>query len=86
MRFIVEGRLAAAPTPELYALIPAETARGKELQAQGVRLHLFIAADMSAGWQVFDVQSRDELDAVLASFPLHPYVTETVTELAEPQA
>ena len=86
MRFLVESRLKGAPPPDFMELIPKETARGKELDAQGVRLHLFFAADQSAGWQVFNVASRDELDRALASFPLHPYLTHTVTQLGEPQA
>lgn len=83
MRFLVESRLTVAPTPELIALLPAESARGRELDAHGVRLHLFVAADQSAGWQVFEVPSRAELDRVLASFPLHPYLSETITQLAD---
>jgi muconolactone delta-isomerase len=85
MRFLVETRLAGAPTPEMLALIPAETARGEELDAQGVRLHFFVAADMSGGWQVFEVDSRADLDRALESLPLNAYVTHKVTELGPPQ-
>ena len=84
MLFMVEGQLAVAPTPEILALIPQESARGRELEAQGLRLHVFVAADQSGAWQVFEVDSREQLDELLASFPLQPYVTEKVTQLAEP--
>jgi muconolactone delta-isomerase len=83
MRFIVESRFTAAPTPDILALIPAEQARGREFDAQGIRQHLFLPADLSGSWQVFDVESREELDRALASFPLHPYMTDTVTQLTE---
>ena len=83
MLFMVESRFAAAPTPEILALLPAEQARGRELDAQGVRRHLFVAADNSASWQVFEVQSREDLDPVLASYPFHSYMSENVTELGE---
>jgi len=83
MLFMVESRFAAAPTPDILALLPAEQARGRELDAQGVRRHLFVAADNSASWQVFDVESREDLDPLMASYPFHPYMSENVTELSE---
>jgi muconolactone delta-isomerase len=84
MRFFVESHFAVAPTPEILALIPAETARGLELDAQGTRLHLFVAADLSAAWQIFETDSRSDMEQVMASFALHPYMAETVTQLADP--
>jgi muconolactone delta-isomerase len=84
LQFMVEVQLAAAPTQEILELVPSETARGRELDAQGVRLHFFRAADQSKGWQVFEIASREELDDVLASFPLHPYLTEKVMRLSDP--
>jgi muconolactone delta-isomerase len=85
MRFLVESTFSQAPTPEILALIPGETARGKELDAQGIRDRLYVAADQSRSWQIFDVESPEILQAVLASFPLHPYLTHMVTALAGPQ-
>jgi muconolactone delta-isomerase len=83
MWFIVESRFTVAPTPEILALVPAEQARGRELDAQGVRLHLFLAADLSASWQIFEVESRGDVDRAMRSFPLHAYMTDTVTQLAD---
>ena len=42
MTFLVESHFTAIPTTDILALIPAESARGAELDAEGVRLHLFI--------------------------------------------
>ena len=84
MQFMVESRFAAAPTADILALVPAEQARGGELDAQGVRRHFFLAADMSTTWQIFVVQSRESLDSVLASFPLHPHVTERIIGTRRP--
>jgi hypothetical protein len=61
MPFIVESRFSVTPTPEILALVPPETARGR-VDAQDLRLRLFLAADQSAGWQSFEVESREELD------------------------
>ena len=83
MNVIVESRFAVAPTPDILELVPAEQPRGRELHAQGIRQALFIASDLSASWQVFDVESREELDRALASLPPHPYMVETVTQLTD---
>ncbi len=83
MQFMVESHFAAAPTAEILALIPAEQARGTELDTEGVRRNLFLASDMSSVWQVFAVDSRATLDTVLASFPLHAYLAERVVELGD---
>jgi hypothetical protein len=46
--------------------------------------HLFVAMDMSASWQVYAMYSREAVDAAVASLPLHPSMSETVHEWAEP--
>ena len=82
MMFLVESQFTAVPTADVLALIPAESARGAELDAEGVRLHLFLAADRSKAWQIYRADSLAELQQILASFPLHQYVTTTITPLA----
>jgi muconolactone delta-isomerase len=83
MQFMVESQFAAPPTAEILALVPAEQACGTELDAGGVRCSFFLAADMSTTWQVFAVESRTSLETLLASFPLHAYLTERITELGD---
>jgi muconolactone delta-isomerase len=82
MMFLVESQFTAVPTADILALIPAESARGVALDAEGVRLHLFIAADRSKAWQIYRADSLAELEQILASFPLHQYVRTTITPLA----
>jgi muconolactone delta-isomerase len=83
MTFLVESQFAAAPTADILALFSAESARGAALDAEGVRLHLFVAADQSKAWQVYRADSLAELQQILATFPLHQYVTTTITPLAD---
>jgi muconolactone delta-isomerase len=80
---MVEGTLGHPHTPETLALIPAEVARGEELDRQGVRAGLYVAADFSKAWQVYRLGSADEVERVLASFPLHPHLRYTITPLAD---
>jgi muconolactone delta-isomerase len=83
MRYMVESTLKHAHTPETIALIPAETARGQELDALGVRLSLFVAADYSRAWQVYVGESQGEVEQALATLPLHPFLNHLITPLAE---
>ena len=80
-RFMVEGALRGSHTPETLALIPAEVARGEELDRQGVRTGLYLAADLSRAWQVYELPSVADVERVLATFPLHPHLAQTITPL-----
>ncbi len=82
MTFLVESQFTSVPTADILALVPTESARGAELDAEGVRLHLFVAADQSRAWQVYRADSLTELQQILATFPLYQYVTTTITPLA----
>jgi muconolactone delta-isomerase len=83
MRFLVETTFKQLPTPEMLALIPAETAYGLELDAKGIRERLYVAADSSRAWQVFHTETQASLDAILAAFPLAPYVQTQITPLID---
>ncbi len=83
MRFMIETRFKQAPTDEMLALLPAESARGAELDLQGTRLALFVAADLSVAWQVLQADSLDDLQKVLETFPTYPFVINTITQLSE---
>ncbi|MBA3944142.1 MAG: hypothetical protein H0X37_06210 [Herpetosiphonaceae bacterium] len=86
MKFMVEGTLAQALTPELMALVPAETARGKELDAQGLRTAFSTAADYSKFWQTFVADTREEVQRALESLALYHVMTYTIIALAPDQA
>jgi muconolactone delta-isomerase len=83
MKFMVEGTFKEAPTPEMMGLIPAEIARGRALQSEGVRVAIYVAADLSKSWQVFDTASEAALQDALATLPLTPYVSYRITPLEE---
>ncbi len=82
MQFMVEGVLKHAHTDETRALIAPEIAHGNALEAEGVRERLFVAADFSRAWQIYNLDSPGAVQQVLATFPLHPYVDYTITPLA----
>jgi muconolactone delta-isomerase len=83
MRFLVETTFNQAPTPEIVALIPAEVEHGMALDAQGIREQLFIAADQSKAWQIYRGETQEAVRAVVATFPLYPFLNVMITPLAD---
>lgn len=83
MQFMVEMKYTQALTEEMIALIPAESARGKELDAAGSRLALYLAADLSSAWQVYQANTLAEVQEMIDSFPLSRFVAATITPLQD---
>jgi muconolactone D-isomerase len=59
-----------------------EKARSQELQRAGKWPHIWRVAGLYANISIFDVESHDELHAILFGLPLFPYMEITVTPLA----
>ncbi len=83
MKYLVTSMFTQQPTDSMLALIPAEIARGKELDAQGGRLKLYVAADQSSAWQIYQGESEADVRKAIESLPLHSFVATTITPLAE---
>lgn len=84
MRFMVEGTpKQQAVTDDTLALLPAETARGQELDAAGLRLARYLAADGARIWQVFEAAAPEEVQHALESLPLYHVVAYTIIPLAD---
>jgi muconolactone D-isomerase len=59
-----------------------EKARAQELQRAGKWRHLWRIAGLYSNISIFDVESHDELHAILSGLPLFPFMEITVTPLA----
>ena len=59
-----------------------EKARAEALQREGKWVHLWRIAGQYANISVFDVESHDELHAILSTLPLFPFMEISVTPLA----
>ena len=64
MRFLAKNTWKEPPTEEVQALIPAELARTKELAEQGISEALYVAADRSGAWQVWNCESEEALEEI----------------------
>ena len=83
MRFMLTFTWKQPPTEEVQALIPAEQARAKELTEQGIQETMYLAADNSVGWVVWNCASQDEVQETLQTLPLNKFLNCDISPLAE---
>jgi muconolactone delta-isomerase len=83
MRFMLKLTFNQSPSEEIMALIPAEQRRGEELAEQGIREAVYIAADRSAVWTIWNCDSREDLEEVAKTLPLYIFWNIEVTQLAD---
>ncbi|MGH1574731.1 muconolactone Delta-isomerase [Methylobacterium sp. P31] len=74
---------ATLPKAEADRLKAEEKAYAQELQHAGKWRHLWRIAGQYANYSVFDVAGNDELHDILTSLPLYPYMSISVTPLAQ---
>ena len=67
---------------EFDRLKTEEKARAQDLQRSGKWRHWWRIAGQYANLSVFDVESHDELHAILSTLPLFPFMDIAVTPLA----
>ena len=60
-----------------------EKAYAQELQRSGKWVHLYRVVGEYANYSIFDVESNDELHAILSGLPLFPFMKIKVTPLAK---
>lgn len=83
MRFLVKESFIAPPTPELMELFPAEQSRVGELVAAGIVEAAYAAADNTAMWMVWNVESQNALDTAHKTLPLHDYLQSEIALQAD---
>ncbi|MBI6567591.1 muconolactone Delta-isomerase [Pseudomonas synxantha] len=71
------------PLETVEAIKAAEKKRATELQEAGKWPHLWRIVGQYSNISIIDVESNDELHALLSSLPLFPYMTIQVTPLAK---
>ncbi len=71
------------PTTTVDKLKADERALAQELQRSGKWRHLWRIAGRYANVSIFSVQSADELNTILFSLPLFPFMTVAVTALCQ---
>ncbi len=59
---------------EMMALVPQEQAHIKELREQGSVEELYISADRAHVWLVMRGETLEQIQQMLTTFPLYPYM------------
>jgi len=83
MRFMLEATWKQPPDEEILALLPAEEARAKELTEQGIQEALYLPADESGAWAVWNCASQNEVLEIAQTLPLYRFLDFDVTLLAD---
>ena len=83
MRFLLKLTLNQPSSEEIRALLPAEKKRGEELAEQEIREAVYVAADRSAVWTVWNCASQEALEEVTKTLPLYEFWKIEITQLAE---
>jgi muconolactone delta-isomerase len=89
MQFMATISFDTARRAEVEQALPAEQARVRELQQQGVLDTLYVpdGSGAPAGlWVVFNGESRDAVEHIIQSLPLYPYMQLELTPLRSLQA
>jgi muconolactone delta-isomerase len=89
MQFMATISFDTARRAEVEQALPAEQARVRELQQQGVLDTLYVpdGSGAPAGlWVVFNGESRDAVEHIIQSLPLYPYMLLELTPLRSLQA
>lgn len=83
MRFMLKLTLNRLPSEEIMTRIPAEQRRGIELAEQGIREAVYVAADRSAVWTVWNCDSENALEELTKTLPLYEFWNIEVMRLAD---
>ena len=86
MQFMASIAFDPSYRDDILREMPAEQARVRELQQQGLLETLYVP-DGNTGptdvWVVFNGDSRDLVDHVIESLPLYPYMQVELTPLLD---
>jgi muconolactone delta-isomerase len=90
MRFMAQATMKQELTEKDYKeameLLPAQRARDKELEEQGIKKALYVAADRSIAWMVLNGESQDQVQEILQTFPLYRFSDYVIKPLTDEEA
>jgi len=80
--YIIDAILPEEMSEGFLSLIPFQRARVGQLMSDRKLLGYSLAADRSKLWITLSADSREEARGILKTFPLFPWMTCTIHELA----
>ena len=83
MRFMLTATWKQPPNEQVMALVPAEEARVRELEEEGIHESLYLAADQSTVWGIWNCASQEQLEETLHTLPLYEHLNIDISPLAD---
>lgn len=83
MRFMLTAKWNQPLDKTMIALLPDEEARADELAEQGILEALYLPADQSGAWTVWQCDTLDEVQEVAQTLPLYKYLDIGISPLEE---
>ena len=78
---MVDFFLPPVLSQEFMATIPAHRARVNDLMRQGKIISYTLALDRSKLWAIIRAESEEEVESVIETLPLAPYLESDIYEL-----
>ncbi|MCB0191685.1 MAG: hypothetical protein KDJ65_07045 [Anaerolineae bacterium] len=83
MRFMLKATWKQPLDETMMALLPAEEARADELAEQGIMEALYLPADQSGAWTVWQCESHNQVQEIAQTLPLYKFLNFEITPLED---
>lgn len=74
MKFLVHWRMRPSPASEVHKLLPKDLKFCQDLMKQGKLKASYVLAGRPEGYEVFDVQSSEEMHEIVLRAPFGPFL------------
>jgi muconolactone delta-isomerase len=82
MEYMVSASFRAQDLVEIRIHAQEEGARMRALRAQGIINEVYLSSDLLHAWIMLHGESQDDVQKVLESLPLYPYMEVTITKVS----
>lgn len=81
MKYMVTVAFDRRDESAFNAIIPAEQAHVKKLLDEGIIEGIYVSLDGAHGWTVLRGETREQVEQILPTFPLFPYMSTKLIQL-----
>lgn len=74
MRYLVHWKMRPSPPSKVLRLLPEDLAFCKGLMKQGKLLESYVLAGKPEGFEVFDVETNEEMHKIIMEAPFGPFL------------
>ncbi len=74
MKFLVHWKMRPSPASEVLKLLPKDLAFCQDLMKEGKLLQSYVLAGKPEGFEVFDVETNEEMHKIIMEAPFGPFL------------